>query len=112
MREAGVYTADAALPTADPAKPAAEAVTPEARPTSTEASSTTTDTPAVSETEKPKATAEKVADLPTNEEKQLRPKEVKFDTWDDLLKWEPGKRVDDDMNRASVPLASRSKETN
>ena len=57
VREAGVYTADAALPTADPAKPAAEAVTPEARPTSTEASSTTTDTPAVSETEKPKATA-------------------------------------------------------
>lgn len=107
VREAGVYTADAALPTADPAKPAAEAVTPEASPTSTEASSTTTDTPAVSETEKPKATAEKVADLPTNEEKQLRPKEVKFDTWDDLLKWEPGKRVDDDMNRASVPLASR-----
>ena len=48
-----------------------------------------------------------MADLPTNEEKQLRPKEVKFDTWDDLLKWEPGKRVDDDMNRASVPLASR-----
>ncbi len=29
MREAGVYTADAALPTADPAKPATEAVTPE-----------------------------------------------------------------------------------
>ena len=46
-------------------------------------------------------------DLPTNEEKQLRPKEVKFDTWDDLLKWEPGKRVDDDLNRASIPLASR-----
>ena len=107
VREAGVYTADAALPTADPAKPATEALTPEASPTSTEASSTTTDHPAVSETEKPKATAEKVADLPTNEEKQLRPKEVKFDTWDDLLKWEPGKRVDDDMNRASVPLASR-----
>ena len=29
VREAGVYTADAALPTADPAKPATEAVTPE-----------------------------------------------------------------------------------
>ena len=107
VREAGVYTADAALPAAETEKPAAEAVTPEASPTSTEASSTTTDHPAVSETEKPKAAAEKVADLPTNEEKQLRPKEVKFDTWDDLLKWEPGKRADDDMNRASVPLASR-----
>ena len=107
VREASVYTADAVLPSAETEKPAAEALTPEASPTSTEASSTTTDTPAVLETEKPKATAEKVADLPTNEEKQLRPKEVKFDTWDDLLKWEPGKRVDDDMNRASVPLASR-----
>ena len=107
VREASVYTADAVLPSAETEKPAAEALTPEASPTSTEASSTTTDTPAVLETEKPKATAEKVADLPTNEEKQLRPKEVKFDTWEDLLKWEPGKRVDDDMNRASVPLASR-----
>lgn len=107
VREAGVYTADAALPAAETEKPAAEVVAPEASPTSTEASSATTDHPAVSETEKPKAAAEKVADLPTNEEKQLRPKEVKFDTWDDLLKWEPGKRVDDDMNRASVPLASR-----
>ncbi len=37
-----------------------------------------------------------MADLPTNE-KQLRP--LGFDTWDDLLKWEPGKRVDNDMNR-------------
>ena len=88
VREAGVYTAEAALPATETEKPATEAVTPEASPTSTEASSTTTDTPAVSETEKPKATAEKVADLPTNEEKQLRPKEDKLDTWDDLLKWE------------------------
>ena len=110
VREAGVYTADAALPAAETEKPAAEAVAPETSPTSTEVSSATTDHPAVSETEKPKAAAEKVADLPTNEEKQLRPKEVKFDTWDDLLKWEPGKRVDDDMNRASVPLAIRFKE--
>ena len=97
VREAGVYTADAALPAAETEKPVAEAVAPEASPTSTEASSTTTDTPAVSETEKPKATAEKVADLPTNEEKQLRPKEVMFVTWDDLLKWEPCNRVDDAM---------------
>ena len=59
VREAGVYTADAALPTADPVKPAtAEVVTPESSPTSTEASSTTADHPAVSETEKPKAAAE------------------------------------------------------
>ena len=58
VREAGVYTADAALPAAETEKPVAEAVAPEASPTSTEASSTTTeasstttDTPAVSETE-------------------------------------------------------------
>ena len=109
IREAGVYTADAALPTVDPAKPAtAETVTPEASPASTEASPTMKDTPAVSATEQPKAVAEKVEDLPTNEEKQLRPKEVKFDTWDDLLKWEPGKRVDDDMN-SKPTLKRRSK---
>ena len=32
------------------------------------------------------------ADVPKNEEKSLRPKEIKFDTWEDLLKWEPGAR--------------------
>ena len=91
IREAGVYTADAVLPTTESAKPVEEATsaTPEVSPT-------TTDSPAVSATEQPKASTEKVEDLPTNEEKQLRPKEVKFDTWDDLLKWEHGKRVDDD----------------
>ena len=88
IREAGVYTADAALPTAETAKPVEEApsATPEANPDTPEVSSTTTDTPAVSATEQPKVAAEKAEDLPTNEEKQLRPKEVKFDTWDDLLK--------------------------
>ena len=81
IREAGVYTADAALPTAETAKPVEEATpaTTEASPATSEASTTTTDTPAVSATEQPKVAAEKVEDLPTNEEKQLRPKEVKFD---------------------------------
>ena len=86
IREAGVYTADAALPTTETAKPVEEATpaTTEAGPASTEASPTTTDTSAVSATEQPKVAAEKVEDLPTKE-KQLRPKEVKFDTWDDLF---------------------------
>ncbi|MCB6443638.1 hypothetical protein, partial [Streptococcus salivarius] len=37
----------------------------------------------------------------------LKPKEVKFDTWQDLLNWKPGAREDDEINRASVPLAER-----
>ncbi len=48
-----------------------------------------------------------LADVPKNEEKSLRPKEIKFDTWDDLLKWEPGAREDDPINRSSVELAKR-----
>ena len=40
VREAGVYTADAALPAAETEKPATEAVTPEASPTSTAVSYT------------------------------------------------------------------------
>ena len=39
--------------------------------------------------------------------KSLRPKEIKFDTWEDLLKWEPGAREDDAINRSSVELAKR-----
>lgn len=38
---------------------------------------------------------------------KLRPKEVTFATWQDLLNWKPGARPDDDINRSSVPLASR-----
>lgn len=49
----------------------------------------------------------RVEDVPKNEEAVLRPKEIKFDSWDDLLKWEPGARADDDINKSSVPLAPR-----
>ena len=49
--------------------------------------------------------AKVVEDLPSQEDKKLKPKEVKFDTWQDLLNWKPGDREDDDINRASVPLA-------
>jgi len=63
--------------------------------------------------EAPVATANKaeekatVSDVPKKEEKSLRPKEIKFDTWEDLLKWEPGAREDDAINRSSVELAKR-----
>lgn len=64
-------------------------------------------------TEAPVATENKpeekatVSDVPKKEEKSLRPKEIKFDTWEDLLKWEPGAREDDAINRSSVELAKR-----
>ena len=32
---------------------------------------------------------------------------MKFNSWEDLLKWEPGAREDDAINRGSVALASR-----
>ena len=63
------------------------------------------ETPATTENKlEEKAT---VADVPKKEEKSLRPKEIKFDTWEDLLKWEPGAREDDAINRSSVELAKR-----
>ena len=48
-----------------------------------------------------------VEDLPSQEDKKLKPKEIKFDTWQELLDWKPGAREDDEINRASVPLAER-----
>ncbi|UJD00813.1 YSIRK-type signal peptide-containing protein [Streptococcus oralis] len=54
-----------------------------------------------------KADKPSLADVPKNEEKSLRPKEIKFDTWEDLLKWESGAREDDPINRSSVELAKR-----
>ena len=63
------------------------------------------ETPATTENKaEEKAT---VSDVPKKEEKSLRPKEIKFDTWEDLLKWEPGAREDDAINRSSVELAKR-----
>ena len=76
-----------------------------------EATSPVTETPKVEETHattenKPEEKAT-VSDVPKKEEKSLRPKEIKFDTWEDLLKWEPGAREDDAINRSSVELAKR-----
>lgn len=76
-----------------------------------EATNPATETPKAEETpatteNKPEEKAT-VADVPKKEEKSLRPKEIKFDTWEDLLKWEPGAREDDAINRSSVELAKR-----
>lgn len=38
-------------------------------------------------------------DVPKNTEKTLKPKEIKFNSWEELLKWEPGAREDDAINR-------------
>lgn len=79
--------------------------------TDKEATSPTAETPKAEEA--PVATENKaeekatVSDVPKKEEKSLRPKEIKFDTWEDLLKWEPGAREDDAINRSSVELAKR-----
>ena len=54
-----------------------------------------------------KAEKEVQPDVPKNTEKTLKPKEIKFNSWEDLLKWEPGAREDDAINRGSVALASR-----
>lgn len=76
-----------------------------------EATSPVTETPKVEEapatTENKPEEKATVSDVPKKEEKSLRPKEIKFDTWEDLLKWEPGAREDDAINRSSVELAKR-----
>ena len=76
-----------------------------------EATSPTAETPKVEEapatTENKPEEKATVSDVPKKEEKSLRPKEIKFDTWEDLLKWEPGAREDDAINRSSVALAKR-----
>lgn len=87
----------------------------EAKPAPTEKveeSAPATDKEGVKPEEAPQVVDNKVdkpslADVPKNEEKSLRPKEIKFDTWEDLLKWEPGAREDDSINRSSVELAKR-----
>ena len=79
--------------------------------TDKEATSPAAETPKVEEapatTENKPEEKATVADVPKKEEKSLRPKEIKFDTWEDLLKWEPGAREDDAINRSSVELAKR-----
>ena len=85
------------------ASPVAEAPKAEEAPVATE--NKAEEAPVATENKaEEKAT---VSDVPKKEEKSLRPKEIKFDTWEDLLKWEPGAREDDAINRSSVELAKR-----
>ena len=85
------------------ASPVAEAPKAEETPVATE--NKAKEAPVATENKaEEKAT---VSDVPKKEEKSLRPKEIKFDTWEDLLKWEPGAREDDAINRSSVELAKR-----
>ena len=53
------------------------------------------------------APAQEVPDTPQKQGGEVKPKEVKFQNWQELLDWQPGARQDDEINRASVPLASR-----
>ena len=53
------------------------------------------------------APAQELPDTPQTQGGEVKPKEVKFQTWKELLDWQPGARQDDEINRASVPLASR-----
>ena len=53
-----------------------------------------------------KATKEQEA-FPENKAAQLKPQEIKFKDWDELLAWTPGSRADDEINRSVVPLAPR-----
>ena len=57
----------------------------------------------------PKDTVIEVTDTPVEEVESIRPKEIKFDTWQDVLTWEPGKRQDDAVNRGSVAIVERHK---
>lgn len=84
-----------AKPEEKPSEVAAETPSAEAKPKSDK------------ETEANKTEKEVQPDVPKSTEKTLKPKEIKFNSWEDLLKWEPGAREDDAINRGSVALASR-----
>ena len=81
---------------------AAETPTAEAKPEATSQGDESKPAAEANKTEK-----EVQPDVPKNTEKTLKPKEIKFNSWEELLKWEPGAREDDAINRGSVALASR-----
>ena len=47
------------------------------------------------------APAQEVPDTPQKQGGEVKPREVKFQTWKELLDWQPGARQDDEINRAS-----------
>lgn len=101
-----------AKPEEKPSEVAAETPSAEAKPKSDKEIEAKPEATSQGDESKPAAEANKTEkevqpDVPKNTEKTLKPKEIKFNSWEDLLKWEPGAREDDAINRGSVALASR-----
>ena len=101
-----------AKPEEKPSEVAAETPSAEAKPKSDKETEAKPEATSQGDESKPVAEANKTEkevqpDVPKNTEKTLKPKEIKFNSWEDLLKWEPGAREDDAINRGSVALASR-----
>ena len=105
-------TAGAAKPEKKASEVVAETPSAEAKPKSEKETEAKPEAASQADESKPAAEANKTEkevqpDVPKNTEKTLKPKEIKFNSWDELLKWEPGAREDDAINRGSVALASR-----
>ena len=104
--------ASAAKPEEKASEVAAETPSAEAKPKSEKEIEAKPEATSQGDESKPAAEANKTEkevqpDVPKNTEKTLKPKEIKFNSWEELLKWEPGAREDDAINRGSVALASR-----
>ena len=100
-----------AKPEEKPSEVAAETPYAEAKPKSDKETEAKPEAVSQGDESKPaaanKTEKEVQPDVPKSTEKTLKPKEIKFNSWEDLLKWEPGAREDDAINRGSVALASR-----
>ena len=100
-----------AKPEEKPSEVAAETPSAEAKPKSDKETEAKPEAVSQGDESKPaaanKTEKEVQPDVPKSTEKTLKPKEIKFNSWEDLLKWEPGAREDDAINRGSVALASR-----
>ena len=104
--------ASAAKPEEKASEVLAETPTAEAKPKSDKETEAKPEATSQGDESKPAAEANKTEkevqpDVPKNTERTLKPKEIKFNSWEELLKWEPGAREDDAINRGSVALASR-----
>ena len=114
--EAATTETAEAVSVAKPEEKASEVATEtpyaEAKPKSDKETEAKPEAASQGDESKPAAEANKTEkevqpDVPKNTEKTLKPKEIKFNSWEELLKWEPGAREDDAINRGSVALASR-----
>ena len=105
-------SASLAKPEEKPSEVATETPSATSKPKSDKETEAKPEATSQGDESKPAAEANKTEkevqpDVPKNTEKTLKPKEIKFNSWDELLKWEPGAREDDAINRGSVALASR-----